>query len=54
MAAAFGGFNVINFTKQKIEIAPVVCDPKNLKELENSIFIFDDTRGGTIEISMNI
>lgn len=40
ISAAFGGFNVINFFKKKIEIKQVITKDKILKDLEDSIFLF--------------
>jgi len=40
ISAAFGGFNIINFFKKKIEINQVITNDKILKDLENSIFLF--------------
>ena len=39
MAAAFGGFNIINFDSSKIEVVPVPSTNKNLSKLEQSIFL---------------
>ena len=38
VSAAAGGFNVINFRKNLIEVSPVL-NKKNIKELEKSIFL---------------
>ena len=38
LAAAFGGFNVINFNKNYIEVNPVT-KLENIKKLEKSIFL---------------
>ena len=38
VAAAFGGFNIINFSKSSVEVSPVINN-KNIKELEKSIFL---------------
>ena len=38
VAAAFGGFNIINFSKSSVEVSPVLNN-KNIKELEKSIFL---------------
>ncbi len=38
VSASFGGFNVINFRKNLIEVSPVLNN-KNIKELEKSIFL---------------
>ena len=40
MAASFGGFNIINYSKEKIEVKPVTALDDNVKELEDSLFLF--------------
>ena len=39
-SAAFGGFNIINYNLDKIEVKPVTTTSKNMKDLENSLFLF--------------
>ncbi|OUU51702.1 MAG: hypothetical protein CBC25_04905 [Pelagibacteraceae bacterium TMED65] len=39
MAAAFGGFNIIDFNKSKIEVTQIPSINKNVKKLEESIFL---------------
>ncbi|MDA7583569.1 kinase [bacterium] len=38
-AASFGGFNIINFNSNKIDVSPVPTTNKNLDILEKSIFL---------------
>ena len=38
-AASFGGFNITNFSSNKIEVSPAPTTNKNLNILENSIFL---------------
>ena len=40
MAAAFGGFNIVNYSREKIEVKPVTAIDKNIKKLEDSLFLF--------------
>jgi D-glycero-alpha-D-manno-heptose-7-phosphate kinase len=39
-SAAFGGFNIINYNLDKIEVKPVTTTTKNMKDLEDSLFLF--------------
>lgn len=38
-AAAFGGFNVINFQKNNIEVKQIPINSKNIQELEKSVYL---------------
>lgn len=40
ISASFGGLNVINYYKNKIEVKPVIASEKNIRALEDSIFLF--------------
>lgn len=40
IAAAFGGFNRINFNKDGYEVKPIVISPERKKELNNNLLMF--------------
>ena len=40
MSASFGGLNIINYYENNIEVKPVLAVEKNIKALEDSMFLF--------------
>ena len=40
ISASFGGFNIVDYKTHKIDVKPVTAKEKNIKDLEDSLFLF--------------